>query len=104
MEYLQFTAWKNMYHKLIRYVTLIGKQKTKPPLTKKRVPQPKKGGRKGKNCTIRMQGRRGGFSDLFCIYLQLVLELYRPYSARMIPENTHKLMGFYMEFYLYFSA
>ncbi len=22
---------------------------------------------------------------------------YTPYSARMSPENTHKLMGFYME-------
>ncbi len=23
---------------------------------------------------------------------------YTPYSARMSPENAHKLMGFYMEF------
>ncbi len=29
--------------------------------------------------------------------LILRLALYTPYSARMSPENTHKLMGFYME-------
>ncbi len=26
-----------------------------------------------------------------------LLKPYTPYSARMSPENTHKLMGFYME-------
>ncbi len=41
-----------------------------------------------------------GIWDNYRVKKQLLhswLALYTPYSARMSPENTHKVMGFYME-------
>ncbi len=34
---------------------------------------------------------------LHCMRFLFLLAAYKNYSARMSPENTHTLMGFYME-------